>query len=96
MSRYVLHFVHLSHCIIMWTSSLLILFSHISMTLFIAFCLISSVEFDWYLLSVDINVMSGSEQRQLSEKPTSLLHLPALDVLEREVLLDGSWESTWF
>ena len=95
MSRHVLHFVHLSHCIIMWTSSLLILFSHISMTLFIAFCLISSVESDWYLLSVDINVMSGSEQRQLSEKPTSRLHLPDLDVLERGVLLDGSWESTW-
>ena len=67
-----------------------------SMTLFIAFCLNSSVESSWHLLSVDINVMSGSEQRQFSEKPTSLLHLPVLGVLEREVLLDGSWESTWF
>ena len=80
----------------MWTSSLLMLLSHISITRFIAFCLNSSGESSWRLLSVDINVMSGSEQRQFSEKPTSLLHLTVLGVLEQEVLLEGSWESKWF
>ena len=46
-------------------------------------------------MSVDINVMSGSEQRQFSEKPTSLLLLLVLGVLEQGALLDGFWESTW-
>ena len=90
MSRHVLHLAHLSHCIIMWTSSLLILFSHISITRFIAFCLNSSSESVGGFLSVDINVMSGSEQRQFSKKPTSLLLPPVLDTLVREALLDGS------
>ena len=95
MSRHVLHLAHLSHCIIMWTSSLLILLSHISITRFIAFCLNSSFESVGRFLSVDINVMSGSEQRQFSEKPTSLLLLLVLGVLVQGALLDGSWESTW-
>ena len=95
MSRQVLHFEHLSHCTIMWTSSLLILLSHMSMTLFIALCLSSSADSSWFLLLVDINVMFGSEQRQLSEKPTSLLHQTVPGVLVQGALLSESWGSTW-
>ena len=66
-----------------------------SMTLFIALCLSSSAESSWCLLLVDINVMFGSEQRQLSEKPTFLLHQTVPGVLVRGALLSESWGSTW-
>ena len=69
------------------------LLSHMSMTRFIALFLSSSAESGWFLLLVDISVTFGSEQRQSSEKPTSLLHQTVLGDLVQGVLLSGSRES---
>ena len=69
--------------------------SHMLIIFLKARCLSSSFVVVFDVLADVIIATFGSAQRQLHEKPTSLLPAVVEGILASTKLLDGSWENTW-